>query len=117
MAAGRAGGAALGAVVGLAVLCTAVAYVLYFRILAAAGATNLLLVTFLVPVGALLLGTTLLGERVEPRHLAGMALILAGLASIDGRVPALLRRRLPDRVGTAISGCSALDAPDGRARR
>jgi len=79
------------ALAGLALLSTALAYVLYFRILAAAGATNLLLVTFLIPVTALLLGSVVLGERLEPRHFAGMALIGLGLAVIDGRIAALLR--------------------------
>jgi drug/metabolite transporter (DMT)-like permease len=80
--------AALG---GLAMLSTALAYVLYFRILAAAGATNLLLVTFLIPVTAVLLGATVLGERLAPRHFAGMALIGLGLAVTDGRIARLLR--------------------------
>lgn len=74
------------ALAGLALLSTAVGYVLYFRILAAAGATNLLLVTFLIPVTAVLLGVAVLGERIEARHFAGMALIGAGLAAIDGRL-------------------------------
>lgn len=64
---------------------------IYFRILAAAGATNLLLVTFLIPVTAILLGAAFLGERLEPRHFAGMALIGVGLAAIDGRIAARLR--------------------------
>ena len=81
-------------VLGLALLSTAFAYILYFRILAKAGATNVLLVTLLVPVSAILLGALILGERLEPRHFAGMALIAAGLAAIDGR---LLRRFLPKR--------------------
>lgn len=72
--------------VGLALLSTALAYVLYFRILAAAGATNLLLVTFLIPPTAILLGTVFLGEHLLPRHLAGMALIGLSLAAIDGRL-------------------------------
>lgn len=76
---------------GLALLSTALAYVLYFRILEVAGATNLLLVTFLIPVTAILLGALVLGERLEPRHFAGMALIGVGLALIDGRVTGLLR--------------------------
>ncbi len=79
---------ALGA---LALLSTALAYVLYFRILAAAGATVLLLVTFLIPVPAILLGALVLGEQLEPRHYAGMALIGLGLAVIDGRIAGLLR--------------------------
>jgi drug/metabolite transporter (DMT)-like permease len=73
------------AVLGLAILGTALAYILYFRILATAGATNLLLVTFLIPVTAILLGAVLLGERLDPEHLLGMALIGLGLAAIDGR--------------------------------
>jgi drug/metabolite transporter (DMT)-like permease len=78
---------ALGA---LALLSTALAYVLYFRILAAAGATVLLLVTFLIPVPAIVLGAMVLGEQLEPRHYAGMALIGLGLAIIDGRIAGLL---------------------------
>lgn len=78
------------AMLGLGLFSTALAYVLYFRILAVAGATNLALVTFLVPVSAIWLGTLVLGERLEARHFVGMALIGAGLALIDGR---LLRRR------------------------
>jgi drug/metabolite transporter (DMT)-like permease len=79
------------ALAGLALLSTALAYVLYFRILAAAGATNLLLVTLLIPVPATLLGAAVLGEQLEPRHFAGMALIGLGLVLIDGRITGLLR--------------------------
>lgn len=86
--------AALASVLGLAALSTALAYVLYFRILALAGAVNLLLVTFLVPVSAILLGTAVLGEALEARHLVGMALIGAGLAAIDGRPWAYASRTL-----------------------
>jgi len=80
------------AVIALALLCTALAYGIYFRILATSGASNLLLVTLLMPASAILLGTTVLGERLEPRQLAGMALIAAGLAAVDGRAAVLLRR-------------------------
>lgn len=79
------------ALAGLALLSTALAYVLYFRILAAAGATNLLLVTFLIPITAILLGAAFLGEHLELRQFAGMALIGLGLAAIDGRIAARLR--------------------------
>lgn len=75
-----------GAVLGVGLLSTALAYVLYFRILATAGATNLLLVTFLIPVSAILLGALVLGEMLLPRHFVGMALIGAGMAAIDGRL-------------------------------
>jgi len=78
-------------VIGLAVLSTALAYGLYFRILARAGATNVLLVTFLVPVSAILLGALVLSERLQARHFAGMALIGTGLAAIDGRLVARWR--------------------------
>lgn len=78
------------AVVGLALLSTAFAYILYFGLVASAGATNASLVTLIVPVSAILLGVAFLGERLEPVELAGMALIAAGLVTIDGR---LLRRR------------------------
>jgi len=78
--------------VGLLGLCgAALAYVLYFRILAGAGATNLLLVTFLLPVGALLLGAMLLGERVRLSQLAGVAPIFAALVLVDGRMARWLR--------------------------
>ena len=76
---------ALGALLSLAAISTALAYVIYFRILAQAGATNLLLVTFLIPVSAILLGTALLGERLARHHLAGMTTIALGVAAIDGR--------------------------------
>lgn len=74
------------AVLGLALPSTSVAYVLYFRILATAGATNLLLVTFLIPVSAILLGWTVLGERLEIHHFIGFAFIAIGLLAIDGRI-------------------------------
>ena len=75
-----------GALLGLALLSTALAYVIYFRLLATAGATNLLLVTFLVPVSAILLGTLVLGERLAVKHCIGMGLIGLGLVALDGRV-------------------------------
>jgi drug/metabolite transporter (DMT)-like permease len=84
------------ALAGLALFCTAFAYILYFRLLASAGATNSLLVTFLIPITAILLGSLVLGEVLEPRHFLGMALIGAGLAAIDGR---LLRTLRPSPAG------------------
>jgi len=78
-----------GSLAGIALLSTVLAYVLYFRVLASAGATNVLLVTLLTPISALLLGGLLLHERVEASSMLGMALIFCGLVAIDGR---LLRR-------------------------
>lgn len=74
------------AILGLAVMSTAVAYVLYFKVLERAGATNILLVTLLIPVTAILLGSLLLGEQLQWRHFAGMAIIALGLSVIDGRL-------------------------------
>ncbi|PWE56048.1 EamA family transporter [Metarhizobium album] len=83
---GMPGTETLAALAGLALLSTAIAYVLFFRILATAGATNLMLVTFLIPVSAILLGALVLGEQLLPKHFAGMAMIAIGLAAIDGRI-------------------------------
>jgi drug/metabolite transporter (DMT)-like permease len=86
--------AAAASVLALALISTALAYLLFFRILASAGTTNLSLVTFIIPINAIVLGTILLGERLEPKHFAGMALIGLGLAAIDGRPFAAARRLL-----------------------
>ncbi|MEY3960990.1 MAG: hypothetical protein RIR14_1644 [Pseudomonadota bacterium] len=75
----------LAAVVGLAVLSTALAYILYFRLLASAGAVMLSLVTFLIPASAVALGALVLAEPILPRQIGGLALILAGLLAMDGR--------------------------------
>ena len=76
----------IAAAAGVALLSTALAYILYFRILAAAGATNLLLVTFLIPVSAILLGVNFLGESLSLSQIVGMFLIGLGLAVMDGRI-------------------------------
>jgi drug/metabolite transporter (DMT)-like permease len=75
----------LAAIFGLAALSTAFAYILYFRILAGAGATNVVLVTLLAPVSSIALGALVLHEHLEARHFIGLALIGLGLACIDGR--------------------------------
>jgi drug/metabolite transporter (DMT)-like permease len=75
----------IAAMLALASISTALAYIMFFRILATAGATNVVIVTFLVPVSAILLGIAFLGEALALRHLIGMALIGLGLAAIDGR--------------------------------
>jgi drug/metabolite transporter (DMT)-like permease len=90
-----------GALLCLGLVSTGLAYVLYFRILATAGAVNLLLVTLLSPVNAVLLGTLLLGERLAGSAFLGMALIALGLAAIDGRPWAALRGGFNPRRGRA----------------
>lgn len=81
-----------GAILGLALFSTALAYIIYFRLLATVGATNVLLVTLLVPVSALWLGITILGEQLDARHFMGLGLIGLGLAIIDGRLLQLARQ-------------------------
>lgn len=87
---------ALGAVMALALVSTAFAYIIFFRLMASAGATNVGLVTLLVPVTAILLGALILGESLRSNHFAGMALISLSLIAIDGR---LIRRFFPVRTG------------------
>jgi len=74
------------AITGLGVFSTAIAYIVYFKILAVAGATNVLLVTLLVPISAILLGAVFLNESLETIHFVGMSLIALGLSAIDGRL-------------------------------
>jgi drug/metabolite transporter (DMT)-like permease len=74
------------AIAALALLCTAFAYVLYFRLIDSAGATNALLVTLLVPPVAILLGAFFLNETLAPQDFIGLGLIALGLAAIDGRL-------------------------------
>ncbi len=77
---------AIAAILGLALLSTAFAYILYFRIIERAGATNTSLVTLLVPPSALLLGFLFLGERMGRSEITGMLLVAAGLLVLDGRL-------------------------------
>jgi drug/metabolite transporter (DMT)-like permease len=79
------------AIISLGILCTAFAYIVYFSIVRAAGATNASLVTLLVPVSAILLGTIFLGEHLAVRDVAGMGLIGLGLLTIDGRTLAAVQ--------------------------
>lgn len=74
------------ALIGLAVISTVLAYILYFRILATSGATNLLLVTFLVPPSAIIFGLIFLQERLNSNHILGMVLIAISLILVDGRL-------------------------------
>ena len=80
-----------GAILGLALLSTALAYLIYFRLLPTVGATNLMLVTFLIPVSAIWLGMTILGEQLDTRQFAGMGLIGLGLIAIDGRLLRMIK--------------------------
>jgi drug/metabolite transporter (DMT)-like permease len=77
------------ALIGVGLLSTTLAYVMFFTILRRAGGSNVMLVTLLVPPSAVLLGFLFLDETVTLEQLVGMALIGLGLVAIDGR---LLRR-------------------------
>jgi drug/metabolite transporter (DMT)-like permease len=84
---------AVAAVLALATFSTALAYLLFYRIISRAGPANATQVTFLVPVSAILLGTLFLDERLPWTAFAGMAIIFAGLAAIDGRLWSWIQRR------------------------
>lgn len=85
------------ALLGVAALSTALAYVLYFAILMRAGAANLMLVTLLIPPFSIGLGTLFLGERIGPEAFIGFGIIIVGFAVTDGRLfAALMRKTRPD---------------------
>lgn len=84
---------AVAAVIALALLSTALAYIVFFRIMAVSGPTNTVLVTLLIPVSAIAFGTVFLDEVLLPRHVVGALVIGAALVILDGRVFSLLGRR------------------------
>src|SRR5947209_11860218 len=90
---------AWGAIVALALLCTAFGYVLYFRLIDRAGATNALLVTLMVPPTAILLGAWFAKHTLAPPNFPGIGRIALGCAAIDGRLLSVFgARRLPRSV-------------------
>jgi drug/metabolite transporter (DMT)-like permease len=80
------------AMIGLAGLSTALAYIVFFQVLRRSGSTNVMLVTLLVPVTAILLGYLVLGESISPREIIGALVIGSALLLIDGRVLSFVRR-------------------------
>ncbi|MGE0750313.1 MAG: DMT family transporter [Variibacter sp.] len=87
-------GAAIVSIISLALLSTALAYILFFRIMAVSGPTNTWLVTLLNPISAIALGAMILGEALLPHHIAGALLIACALIILDGRIFATLRLRI-----------------------
>ncbi|MEO9168686.1 MAG: DMT family transporter, partial [Aestuariivirga sp.] len=81
------------ALVAIAVLSTAVAYLIFFRIIAKAGPSFVALVTMLVPLSAIVLGMVVLGEGMSLHEFIGAAIIIAALAIIDGRVLRLFQAK------------------------
>ena len=87
------GATVIAAVLGLAALSTALAYIVFFRIGATAGPSNVMLVTLLIPVSATTLGVFVLGERLAPHQIAGALVIASALVVIDGRFLSWLAQR------------------------
>jgi drug/metabolite transporter (DMT)-like permease len=85
---------AIVSVIGLAVVSTALAYMLFFKILKTAGATDVSLVTMIIPAVTMLIAVPLLGESLDPLKLLGLLVIVLGLAVLDGRLVRLVRARL-----------------------
>ncbi len=83
---------ALAAIGALGVTSSGLAYLFYFELVRGLGATRTLTVTYLAPVVAIVLGVVVLGERVGPLQAAGLALILLGVAGVNGQLPRLRRR-------------------------
>jgi drug/metabolite transporter (DMT)-like permease len=95
---------AIASVVALALFSSALAFIVFFRILMRVGATNVVLVTLLIPVTAIFLGAAILGEKLLLRHFAGLAVIVCGLLIVDGRIIDYFRRRnSPDASGSLAS--------------
>lgn len=81
-----------GALAYMAAMGTAVAYLLYYRVLATAGSGNLMLVTLLIPPVAIGLGAVILGQALPPRALVGFGILAAGMVIMDGRILRLWSR-------------------------
>ena len=77
---------AIAAMASLAFISTVIAYILYFRLVSSAGATNAALVTFLIPISAILLGVFILDETFSLQQASGAFLIGLGLIVMDGRM-------------------------------
>ncbi|MEM7083293.1 MAG: DMT family transporter [Pseudomonadota bacterium] len=82
------------ALAALAIACTGLAYILYFRILAASGATTTSLVAFLIPISAIALSALFLDERLQLNQLAGMLVIFVGLCCINPAIRRNLHQRM-----------------------
>jgi drug/metabolite transporter (DMT)-like permease len=92
---------ALLSLVALGLLSHALAYVLFFQVLARSGATNVMLVTLLMPVTAILLGYLVLGEQLSANEIFGALIVGSALIVMDGRLLRLLLRPAPAGGGEA----------------
>lgn len=82
------------ALLGLSLLSTSFAYILFFRVVAKSGPANVLLVTMLIPVSAIAMGIAVLGESLDRMEILGTVIIMLALLVIDGRALAPLQKRL-----------------------
>jgi drug/metabolite transporter (DMT)-like permease len=94
------GAGAWGAAVALALLCTGIAYVLYFRLIARVGPARAMSVTYLIPAFAMLWGALFLGERITPAMMVGGLVILAGTALATGWLRPPARRAAAPTAGS-----------------
>jgi len=85
-------GQAWASLIAFALLSTAFAYIVFFKIVSRSGPFAVMLVTMLIPVSAIALGAAVLGERIAAREVAGALVIATALLLIDGRAPGFLRR-------------------------
>jgi drug/metabolite transporter (DMT)-like permease len=79
------------ALLGLSLLATSFAYILFFRVVARSGPANVLLVTMMIPASAIIMGYAVLNETLEPREITGALIIIIALVIIDGRALRYLR--------------------------
>ena len=100
------GSTTIAAVLGLAAFSTALAYIVFFRISATAGPSNVMLVTLLIPVSATGLGVFVLGERLAAHQIAGALVIASALLVIDGRLLGWLARRRLTQVSRRTGPCA-----------
>jgi drug/metabolite transporter (DMT)-like permease len=80
------------ALLGLSLLATSFAYIIFFRVVARAGPANVLLTTMMIPLSAIIMGYAVLGERLDAREILGAVIIIGALVIIDGRALARFTR-------------------------
>ena len=89
------------ALLGLSLLATSFAYVIFFQVVQRAGPANVLLVTMMIPASAIAMGFFVLHETLEPREIIGALIIIGALVIIDGRVAQPPKASRQDRLTAA----------------
>lgn len=80
------------ALLAIGAACTALPYVLFYKIVGRLGPTNILLTTLMIPAATMLLGWLLLGDSVLPRQVVGLIMVMSSLLMIDGRLSMQIKR-------------------------